>query len=52
VVNAAYFKSQFWDGRATDLEDQSKHPFINPVEMGLKKNTNPAKCRRHCTVHA
>ena len=36
VVNAAYFASQFWDGRSADLEDQSQHPFVNPVEMGLK----------------
>jgi cytochrome c peroxidase len=25
----------FWDGRSPDLEDQSLHPFVNPVEMGL-----------------
>ncbi len=36
VVNAAYFASQFWDGRSADLEDQSQHPFVNPIEMGLK----------------
>jgi cytochrome c peroxidase len=36
VVNAAYFESQFWDGRSPSLEDQSQHPFVNPVEMGLK----------------
>jgi len=36
VVNAAYFDVQFWDGRSPSLEDQSQHPFINPVEMGLK----------------
>lgn len=36
VVNAAYFAAQFWDGRSSSLEDQSQHPFINPVEMGLK----------------
>jgi cytochrome c peroxidase len=35
VVNAAYNKTQFWDGRSPDLEDQSQHPFVNPVEMGL-----------------
>ena len=35
VVNAAYFKSMFWDGRSPDLEDQAQHPFVNPVEMGL-----------------
>ena len=35
VVNSAYNKTQFWDGRSADLEDQSQHPFVNPVEMGL-----------------
>ena len=35
VINAAYFTSQFWDGRSPSLEDQSLHPFLNPVEMGL-----------------
>ena len=35
VLNAAYFTSQFWDGRSPTLEDQAQHPFINPVEMGL-----------------
>jgi len=35
VVNAAYFATQFWDGRSPSLEDQALHPFLNPVEMGL-----------------
>jgi len=35
VVNAAFNKTQFWDGRSPDLEDQALHPFLNPVEMGL-----------------
>ena len=35
VLNAAFLETQFWDGRSPDLEDQSLHPFINPVEMGL-----------------
>jgi len=35
VVNAAFYKSQFWDGREPDLEGQSKQPSINPVEGGL-----------------
>lgn len=35
VANAAYFTTQFWDGRSKDLEDQSQHPFVNPVEMAL-----------------
>lgn len=38
VVNAAFMKSQFWDGREPDLESQSKGPFINPVEMGLESH--------------
>ena len=36
MVNAAYFDAQFWDGRSPSLEDQALHPFVNPVEMGLK----------------
>jgi cytochrome c peroxidase len=35
VVNAAYMKSMFWDGRSPSLEDQALHPPVNPVEMGL-----------------
>lgn len=33
VVNAAYFKVQFWDGRAPSLENQAEGPVQNPVEM-------------------
>jgi len=36
VVNTAYATTLFWDGRSPSLEDQSMHPFTNPVEMGLK----------------
>ena len=35
VLNAAFNKTQFWDGRSPSLEDQARHPFVNPVEMGL-----------------
>ena len=35
VINAAYYTSQFWDGRVSSLEEQSKFPPINPVEGGL-----------------
>jgi cytochrome c peroxidase len=35
VLNAAFNKFQFWDGREPDLEGQSKQPPINPVEGGL-----------------
>ncbi len=36
VINRLYGKSQFWDGRASSLEEQAKGPIINPVEMGMK----------------
>ena len=28
-----YVGGQFWDGRATDLVEQAKGPFLNPLEM-------------------
>ena len=40
VINAAYYTSQFWDGRRPSLEEQAKDPFINPVEHGLGKEQN------------
>ncbi len=36
ILNAAYYSSQFWDGRRPSLEAQSKDPLTNPVEHGLK----------------
>lgn len=36
VWNAAFYSTQFWDGRANTLEDQAKGPMTNPVEMGAK----------------
>src|SRR5579871_531499 len=33
VYNAAMQVSQFWDGRAADVEAQAKGPLLNPVEM-------------------
>ncbi|MBI1725209.1 MAG: c-type cytochrome [Candidatus Tectomicrobia bacterium] len=33
VLNAAYYSSQFWDGRAKSLEEQAKGPILNPAEM-------------------
>lgn len=38
VINAAYMTKMFWDGRSPSLEDQALHPFLNPVEMGLKNH--------------
>jgi cytochrome c peroxidase len=36
VWNAAFQSVQFWDGRAATLEEQSKGPPANPVEMGME----------------
>ncbi len=46
VVNAAYMKTQFWDGRSPSLEDQALHPLLNPVEMGLKTHEPILKIAR------
>jgi cytochrome c peroxidase len=35
VLNAAFLREQFWDGRAATLEAQAVLPIINPVEMGM-----------------
>jgi cytochrome c peroxidase len=37
VLNAAYAKLLFWDGRSQSLEDQAKGPVQAPIEM----NQNP-----------
>jgi cytochrome c peroxidase len=34
ILDAAYMEFQFWDGRATTLEEQALGPIHNPVEMG------------------
>jgi len=37
VLNAVYNLSQFWDGRAKDLQEQAVGPIVNPVEMASTK---------------
>lgn len=34
TLNAVFFSTQFWDGRAATLEEQAKLPIVNPIEMG------------------
>ena len=34
LVNRVFSQAQFWDGRATSLEQQAVVPITNPVEMG------------------
>lgn len=35
TYNAALHVAQFWDGRASDVEEQAKGPILNPVEMTM-----------------
>ena len=35
ALNAALLGSQFWDGRAVDVEEQAGGPLLNPVEMAM-----------------
>ncbi len=35
VLNAALHSTQFWDGRAKDVEEQAGLPVLNPVEMAI-----------------
>ena len=34
ILDAAYMRVQFWDGRAGSLEEQALGPIHNPIEMG------------------
>ncbi|MBV9946944.1 MAG: cytochrome-c peroxidase, partial [Myxococcales bacterium] len=34
TLNALFYTTMFWDGRANSLEDQAKLPIVNPIEMG------------------
>jgi cytochrome c peroxidase len=36
IINRVFGKAQFWDGKASSLEEQTKGPMINPIEMGNK----------------
>jgi cytochrome c peroxidase len=38
ILNVAYAKSLFWDGRASSLEEQAKFPIQDPLEMNLHLN--------------
>jgi cytochrome c peroxidase len=37
ILNAMFLETQFWDGRAPNLEEQAKLPILNPIEMGIKE---------------
>jgi cytochrome c peroxidase len=39
IINRAYGRSFFWDGRASSLEEQVLDPIQNPIEMNLTLGT-------------
>jgi cytochrome c peroxidase len=39
VFNAALHSTQFWDGRAKDVEEQAGTPILNPIEHGIPDKT-------------
>jgi len=43
VLNAAYSRRQFWDGRAKDLEDQAGGPMANSLEMNQSHEVSAKK---------
>ena len=43
IINSAYAKLQFWDGRAQSLEDQAMGPVQNPIEMKMTAEAVVAK---------
>ena len=52
VINRLFSKEQFWDGRATDLEDQAHGPLINPVEMAMPNHDEVVKRVRNVRGYA
>jgi cytochrome c peroxidase len=36
ILNAMFYQSMFWDGRASTLEEQATLPILNPIEIGQK----------------
>jgi cytochrome c peroxidase len=42
VLNAGFQATQFWDGRAADLETQAKQPMLNPIEMAMRTEEDVA----------
>jgi cytochrome c peroxidase len=47
LVNRAYGRFFFWDGRTTTLEEQVVRPIEDPNEMGLPLDAAVARLRRH-----
>lgn len=37
LINRAWGRGFFWDGRAATLEEQALQPILNPIELGMSK---------------
>ncbi len=46
IINSAYTKLHFWDGRASSLEDQALGPIQNPIEMKMDLKEVVAKLNK------
>lgn len=46
IINTAYYKFQFWDGRERTLEGQALGPIANPIEMNLPIKDAVAKLNK------
>jgi cytochrome c peroxidase len=42
IINRIYGAAQFWDGRASSLEEQAKGPLANPIEMTSEADSRQA----------
>ncbi len=47
LVNRAYGKAQFWDGRAASLEEQALQPIENPDEFAMTMEEVLARLKAH-----
>ena len=52
VLNAAYSRVQFWDGRAPSLEVQAGGPIANPIEMNLPHEACVERLRADASYRA
>ena len=52
VLNAAYLPRQFWDGRASNLEEQAAGPMANSIEMDQPHKVSVAKLQADPTYRA
>jgi cytochrome c peroxidase len=52
LINAAYTPLQFWDGRASSLEDQAGGPMSNAVEMNQSHEVSVSKLQADPTYRA